>query len=55
MSSFRNYGRHSMNLAASMEQDRLQGWLNVANVENGEFGPYVPSAIYLTTSVYSDD
>lgn len=36
MSSFRNYGRHSMNLAVSMEQDRLQGWLNVANVDSGE-------------------
>ena len=30
MSSFRKYGRYSMNLA--MEQERLQGWLSVANV-----------------------
>ena len=30
MSSYRKYGRYSMNL--TMEQERLQGWLSVASV-----------------------
>jgi hypothetical protein len=34
MSSFRKYGRYSMNLA--MEQERLQGWLSVANVVDSD-------------------
>ena len=35
MSSFRKYGRYSMNL--TMEQERLQGWLSVANaVDSGK-------------------
>jgi hypothetical protein len=35
-SSFRKreYGRYSMNLG--MEQERLQGWLSVANVISGK-------------------
>lgn len=33
----RDYGRFSMNLAVdAMEQERVQGWLNVASVENGK-------------------
>ena len=32
-----DYGRFSMNLAVgTMEQERLQGWLNVASADTGE-------------------
>jgi hypothetical protein len=37
--TFRNreYGRYSMNLAVgTMEQERLQGWLNVASADSGK-------------------
>ena len=33
----RDYGRFSMNLSVgTMEQERLQGWLNVASADTGE-------------------